>query len=151
MSSVISGFPGIGKMYFKQHSNLKVVDSDSSKFSWISSGVRNPDFPRNYINHIREAVREYDIVLVSSHDVVRDALAENCILFVLVFPKRNLKKEYLERFRIRGSSDDFIRFLDSNWNSFIDSMEAQEGCVKVRLSSGESLTDCFSLEGKMIR
>ena len=32
---VISGFPGVGKTYFKNITNLIVLDSDSSKFSWI--------------------------------------------------------------------------------------------------------------------
>ena len=51
---LISGFPGIGKTYYKQKSELNVLDSDSSKFSWIEKDVRHPDFPQNYIDHIKK-------------------------------------------------------------------------------------------------
>ena len=36
MIKVISGFPGIGKSYAaKNLTHLKILDSDSSSFSWI--------------------------------------------------------------------------------------------------------------------
>ena len=38
ISKVICGFPCIGKTYLFKHSDLKIADSDSSKFSWITDG-----------------------------------------------------------------------------------------------------------------
>ena len=65
MTKVISAFPGTGKSYFHQNSNLDILDSDSSKYSWISEGVRNPDFPDNYMAHIKGKIGSADIILVS--------------------------------------------------------------------------------------
>ena len=56
MTRVISAFPGTGKSYFHRNSDSKVLDSDSSKFSWIEEGVRHPDFPNNYMTHIKENI-----------------------------------------------------------------------------------------------
>jgi hypothetical protein len=139
---VISGFPGVGKTYYKNNSiySLKVTDSDSSKFSWVKEGVRHPDFPQNYINHIK-TLHEYRFVFVSSHDVVRRALVDNNIYFTLVFPERNLKEEYLNRFKNRGSNKNFTNLLDTNCNIFIDSMENQTNCDLIRLGPGEFLKD----------
>ena len=51
---VISGFPGIGKSYlFNNGKNILIIDSDSSNFSWLEPGVRNPEFPHNYMKHIK--------------------------------------------------------------------------------------------------
>jgi len=139
MIKVISGFPGIGKTYYKQNSNLNVLDSDSSKFSWIDKGFRNPDFPHNYIEHIKENLNKIDVILVSSHKLVRDALVNNNIYFVLIFPERNLKEEYIKRFEGRGSDKGFINMIRNNWNSFMDEMENQKRCRLIKLKSGEFL------------
>jgi hypothetical protein len=134
---VISGFPGVGKTYFKEHYPGSVADSDSSLFSWVSPGIRNLDFPQNYMNHIVTNIN--DIVLVSSHKVVRDALVLNGIYFTLVYPERDLKQEYLERFRVRGSNEDFITLLDTMWDEWIDQLNMQWYCHKIVLQAGETL------------
>jgi len=145
---VISGFPGVGKTYCKQNSSLSILDSDSSKFSWmenryIEKGIKNPNFPQNYIDHIKGClkVNKADIIFVSSHKIVRCALVNNNINFILVFPERNLKKEYIRRFEDRDSDQEFIDMIDNNWDSFIDEMENQNGCEIVKLKFGEFLSD----------
>ena len=142
-AKVISGFPATGKTYYKYKSNLSVLDSDSSKFSWVRTGVRHPDFPQNYIKYIKENLNKVDIILVSSHKVVRDALVKNKINFTLVFPERSLKEEYIKRFQTRGNDQNFINMLHNNWDSFIDEMENQEKCKIIRLAAGEFLTNCL--------
>lgn len=84
-TKIISAFPGTGKSWlFKNYPGL-FLDSDSSDFSWTSPGVRNPDFPSNYITHIKQNIGKYKKIFVSSHDVVRKALVENGIPFTLVY------------------------------------------------------------------
>ena len=118
---VISAFPGTGKSWWYEHykHELKVYDSDSSKFSWIEPGVRNPEFPNNYIKHIKEIYDEADIIFVSSHKAVRDALNENGITFYGMFPTIGDKDIYLERYKNRGSSEEFISMMDKKYESFI--------------------------------
>lgn len=107
-------------MYYRVH------DSDSSKYSWLYDGEgnktdqRNPDFPNNYIEHIRKLDEiPFNIILVSSHDVVRDALAAAELPFFVAFPDIKKKDEYLERYRERGSDDAFVKLLDENWDKWI--------------------------------
>lgn len=141
---VISGFPGIGKSHFfrlMEKSGKRVLDSDSSNFSWIEKGVRHPDFPQNYINHIKDNLHTSDIILVSSHNIVRDALVKNNIPFILVYPNRSIKEEYINRYKIRGSDNNFIDLLQKNWDNFIDDCENQIGCEKIIINSGEYLSD----------
>lgn len=138
---IISAFPGVGKSYLFRNSKLSVLDSDSSNYSWVSKGVRNSDFPNNYINHIKDNIGVADVILISSHKIVRDALVENGIDFTLVYPSKECKDEYLERYKSRGSDNGFISMIDSNWDEFINELDNQENCNKVILMKGEYLSN----------
>lgn len=141
---VISGFPGIGKSYLTNKHGDKVSDSDSSLFSWVKGkeGVeRNPDFPSNYMEHIKEVSKTHDYVLVSSHEEVRRALEDNGINYTSVYPDIALKDEYIERYRKRGSHEKFIDLISENWDEFILSLEKESFPNKLVLKKGEFLSD----------
>ena len=139
-TKIISGFPAVGKSHY-QENKTNVLDSDSSKFSWISEGVRHPEFPQNYMNHIKDNLDHADTILVSSHKVVRSALVDNDLDFTLVYPKRELKQEYLDRCKSRGSDNAFLEMLSSNWDNFLDELDSQQNCKKILLESGQYLSD----------
>lgn len=150
---IVSGFPGVGKTRFVEwatnvtedgKSLATILDSDSSQFSWLEPGVRNPDFPNNYIQHIKDNIEQADIILVSSHDVVRKALINVEIDFWLVFPRKGIKQEYLKRYEDRGSDDKFVQLLDANWEQWVGECEAlidTPGINLVPLGAGQYLTD----------
>lgn len=141
---VISGFPGVGKSYlFNNKSNLQVLDSDSSNFSWIEKGVRHPDFPNNYIKHIKENIGVVDIILVSSHKVVRDALKENNIKYDIYYPSIESKEIYVERYRNRGNEEGFIKLVNENWDSWIHEIEEETFPTKIKMEGNSFLKDYF--------
>ena len=148
---IISGFPGIGKSYFKANSSLNVKDSDSSQFSWISEGIRNPKFPQNYIEHINRLVEDNttEVILVSSHKDVRKGLVANNIYFTLVYPDKALKEEYLQRYIDRGSPESFIKLISNNWDNFLNELDKQDNCKKVILKKDEYLNDVIESSTKV--
>ena len=131
---VVSGFPGVGKTHLFNNKEIDILDSDSSKFD-------KSDFPSNYIRHIKENLGKVDVILVSSHKDVRDALHNESIDFTLVYPSRELKNEFIERYKNRGSNEKFIELVSNNWDSWINELESQEGCKHIQLKSGEYLSD----------
>ena len=139
---VISAFPACGKSHMFNNYNGKpytMLDSDSSEFSWIKeNGIntkeRDPNFPNNYIQHIKDNIGKVDVIFVSSHEVVRRALNENSINFFMVYPGKGMKEEWIRRFRERGNDKNFIDFISNNWEKFIDEIEAEEKCLKEKLS-----------------
>ena len=141
MTVVISGFPGVGKSFATCGSDVRILDSDSSVFSWISPGVRDPKFPENYMEHIRSNNGSVDVIFVSSHEVVRDALRENRIPYVLVYPRRDLKAEYIQRYRMRGSDEKFIEFISAHWDEFLDSIEKETYPRLEQLGAGMYVSD----------
>lgn len=131
---VISAFPGCGKTHFykKFGRAFNILDSDSSEFSWVKDSeghntkVRNPEFPQNYITHIKDNLNTAEVIFVSSHKEVREALVKAKIHFVLVYPDISLKDEWIKRFVRRGSNGDFIGFIYSKWDEFIEDLEHEE-------------------------
>lgn len=114
---IYSIFPACGKTWLYEHQedyDLKILDSDSSDFGWVYTNidengnvirgvrkVRNPDFPNNYIKHIKENIGKYDCIFVSSHAPVREALDAESIDFTIVYPEQSCKAEWVGRCYIR--------------------------------------------------
>lgn len=138
---VICGFPGVGKSHFQKkmmdEKNLIVADSDSSTFD-------KEFFPTNYIQHIKKLLNdnETDVILISSHAIVREALGVNQIDFTLVFPDISLKEEFIQRYKDRGSPPAFVELLGNNWDAWIKECQDDQNAVdKVILKQGEFLSD----------
>lgn len=134
-NNVFSGFPGVGKStVFRNAAGLVVADSDSSTFD-------KKEFPDNYLMHIQETRPKVDVLLVSSHNVVRDELEERGIPFHLVYPTVDQKDEYMARYKQRGSPQPFLDLMDQNWEKFIGECAQQIGCTHVVLKPGQFLGD----------
>jgi len=115
---------------------VPVFDSDSSLFDKAA-------FPQNYIAHIQSVLSQFDdvVIFVSSHEEVRKALHDAGIEFTLVYPQRELKEEYIQRYINRGNAQGFIDMMQARWNDFIDSCEADSTPHKVIMEESEYLGD----------
>lgn len=145
-SIIIFGFPGVGKSYAYDHQEelqATIQDSDSSHFHWLYQGegfdnpvldedgkkVVHPAWPANYAEYISLTGREQkdvpDFILVSTHKEVMEAILalEFPETWILV-PARDDKEKYLELYKQRGSSPEFIQNMDKNWDAFIDSVHS---------------------------
>jgi hypothetical protein len=134
---IISAFPGTGKSWYHNKYPDITLDSDSSQFSWVESvggKIRNPEFPNNYIKHIKENIGKYKFIFVSSHKEVRDALLENCLFFYLIYPDEDRKIEFINRFIDRGNNINFINLVSTNWENWIKECDFCDiGCKQVRM------------------
>lgn len=125
---IISAFPGMGKSFVWSMNMETCLDSDSSNFSWLkkpdgtNSTVRNPEFPQNYIEHIKQNIGKYEFIFVSSHQVVREALIQECLFFYLVYPVKWMKDVFIERYEKRKSPIQFIDLLSKNWEEWINEL-----------------------------
>lgn len=149
---LICAFPGTGKSYLAKQYPWRMLDYDSSRFSWRtnSEGVkeRNPDFPNNYIKHIKSLMEanRYEVIFVSSHSEVRQALKENGIFFTLVYPRLQDKSKYIKRYSDRGNTEDFIKSVSRNWRTWILTLQAEiDGCENIELQS-DYIWDMFEHE-----
>ena len=174
---VVSAFPCCGKTYaFENYQDkYSILDSDSSKFSWIlrkrtkeeleiakkawesephlldgdgyinqikdeEIKVRNPDFPKNYIEHIKENIGKVDFIFVSSHLQVREAMKEADIRYCTVYPKEEMLNEWVGRMYLRGNNEQFIKFQIEHWEEFMHNITFEPyGFGICRLGNNEYL------------
>ena len=114
------GFPGVGKS--SVNSELRIVDADCERFRFIAPETgsdslhsqqatecaqRNPAYPGNYLDYIRAV--DADIVLLNCHISLLEMLDRENLL--LVYPSADLKKEYLQRYLLRGDSGTYIHHM----------------------------------------
>lgn len=138
---IISAFPGVGKTYFFENKKeYNCLDSDSSNFSWIienNEKKRNPDFPNNYITHIKQNIGKYDFIFISSHKEIREALIENCIHFYLVYPDfldAEEKERYMNIYKNRGNDEDFVKLISLNWEKWLkECFNTKQGCINLMM------------------
>jgi len=146
-SVLISGFPGIGKStLFNTAGELKFLDSDSTNFSWKDKEKqeRNPEWPKNYLDHIASNIDKNDAVFISTHKEVRDALTAAGIPFTLVYPSLEMKEEYIQRYLDRGNNPQFVELLKQHYETWITELMAQKGCTHVVLGQGQYLSDVMA-------
>lgn len=91
---------------------INYSDSDSSKFS-------KKYFPKNYIKHIKKIRTEKQLVFVSSHIDVRNELVKEKIPFIYVIPTLDRKIEFLENYKNRGNTQEFIDNVSINWDRWL--------------------------------
>jgi hypothetical protein len=133
---LVAAFPGTGKSHYCNVDSDYIpqgfaTDSDSSQFD-------KNHFPENYIEHIKQKISEgYARVFISSHKDVREALVLNNLPFVLIYPAKELKEEYIERYKQRGNNEKFIQLLSDNWDNWIDECKSQTGCYHIELKSNQ--------------
>lgn len=139
-TKIISAFPGCGKTHFFNNNTLTCLDSDSSNFSWVYSELgikeRNPLFPQNYINHIKENIGKYEYILISSHEEVREALLDECIFFYLIYPSYEMKDSFIKRYVERGSDEAFVSLLSKNWHDWLNAIwvTPSKGFKKIKMT-----------------
>ncbi len=154
---VIAGFAGIWKTTLaKKYSN--VMDVESTPYKYDYSGldsydpekvkgkewrILNKDFPMNYIQAVKKAQEEYDIVLVWIHP--EEALPyydKYWIDYYLCFPTKDALGEYEKRFRERGNNETYIDKVISSfthrYQQFIENPHK-----KIELSKWETLEDAL--------
>ena len=134
---VICGFPGVGKTYCVNNndSDLVIIDSDSSLFSWEydengnKTNVRNKDFPNNYIGYIKENIGKVDIIFVSTHNEVIKALNEHKIKHAIIYPNllTTCKYTWINRYVERGSEKEFVDLMIENFYTYIMDIENDVG------------------------
>lgn len=147
---IICGFPGVGKTSVANN-RKNILDAESSAFSWNwnpeepqKGRERNPEFPHNYIRFIKENMEKYDVILVSTHKAVRDALIYEGISFISVIPELNCKNEYMIRYLQRGSSIEFIEDLYENWARYIENI-VDDGFPVIWMEKGKYLKDVLGV------
>lgn len=132
---IISAFCGTGKTYICENSNKKnFIEFECWKY--------NKDyFPDNYIRDIYSKIGQVDAIFISTNQIGLDALKKLGLKIILIYPELELKNEYMERYRIRGSSDDFIQTFSKYWDGWGKEIRENKNCIHIVLKRGQYISD----------
>ena len=117
-------------------------DGDSSE-----AGKANPfnemrkDWPHNYIEAIKSALRKEKILLIPSDLRVLELLRRESISYILCYPQRSAKEVYRQRFIDRGNTEDFLEVFINGWDYYIDKLETDKADKRIVLEPYQYLCD----------
>ena len=164
---IISTMAGAGKSTLtKSRTDLNITDSDSAGWSFVmkdnqyldvngnptqvaSERVTNPNFVKEYMAEIDKRLAENDVVFVSAHKTVRDALNDSGKDWIYVAYKADIKDEVVERIRNRDSeqpNEIIANITEKFWDDWMDDAKDYPAPKKYFLGSGEYLSDLNLLE-----
>lgn len=106
---IICGFAGIGKSTLARTLE-NVVDLESTPFE--------KDWDR-YVKVAKHMANNGYLVLLSCHKELREKLHESGIDYVVAMPDKSMKEVYLNRYKNRKNTKDFIEMMDKNWDNFL--------------------------------
>jgi len=133
-TEICAAFCGTGKSYLCS----KFPDTYKELECWE---YRDSDFPENYIANIMSVTGDVKYLFISTDPIVLNKLHDLGIDVRLIYPKNELKLEYLRRYKNRNSSPEFIAMIDDNWDRWINELKEQLYTKHTILESGEFLLD----------
>lgn len=152
---VISAYPASGKTYMYSNYNGNpyiMLEADINKFKWtvddkghITNDI-NPDFPENYINYVKDNIGKVDVIFISYDKEMRDILSSRGIRYFLVYPDKQMKKDWVRRMMMQGKRGDFINYIIENFDASIDEIESNRthsNVCKLRLTLSNPYLDNF--------
>ncbi len=147
-TKIIAAFPGTGKSHFVSNSRKSAIDLDSNSYTsgYTAGGAaRNQDFPDNYISAIERTRGKSSLLFIAVHPLVIERLLSKKVQLTLVYPEASLKHEYMQRFRERGDSQDFIELMDKTWNELLARLAQYKDIELIVLRQGQFISDVLEL------
>lgn len=116
---IICGFPGTGKTMMARLSNW--VDLESTPFEkdwWRYAKVAKHMSDNGYT------------VMVSTHRELLERLEQMEVSYTVVVPPVSDKDIYINRYKQRGNTDDFISTVEENWENWISDIVTHRSVLR---------------------
>ncbi len=138
---IIAGFAGVGQSFY-QAKNPECYDATQCYDTEAMAYLPKDAFFRSYLRHIIGAMQEnkHRVIFVDMYEGLLERMTEYGLKFTVVYPHRDLKKEYIDRYRQRQDDTSFIKKISDDWNYWITFWDAST-YKKCRLASGQFLSD----------
>ena len=132
-----AAFPGTGKTYLCNQTNINAIEIEYWKY-------KNDRLQKKYIEDIKKQIGNIDYIFISTEPKGLKLLQKQGFDIILVYPKNELKNEYLDRYIARDSPPDFIGVFMKYWDTWINELKEQNYCKHKILKSGEYLQDIIN-------
>ncbi len=151
MGIFIYAFTATGKSTVaKRYSNVIDMESTLYKYTGNSnedeskkSTVRqlNKEWPENYFKALMQVRDKYDYILISD-EICDKFLRENNFEYWWIYPREDLKEEYMDRCKKRGNNSEFIKWYSKLWKEWIEKCKSDKFAIKhIELQSNQYIED----------
>jgi hypothetical protein len=103
--------------------------------------VLRMEWPFNYVDAIKAEMREGKHLLIPTDYYVMMMLRVKNMPYVVCYPERSAKDEYLRRYLQRGNTVEFTDIFIGRWDKFLDGFESDRYGRHIILKPGEFLSD----------
>lgn len=167
---LIMAYMGTGKTELENRYD-NVIDFDFQDYKYIydesirhlpleqrkgSTNLRteNPDYPENFLADAVKLLNEGKIVVspfiehvFKAYDSFNIASQVENLRTILVCPTRDNFDEYVERFKKRGNSDEFIARREKEFSSLVDLFEQTNNYERIIIKYGQYLSEALEENG----
>lgn len=167
---LIMAYMGTGKTEL-ENNYANVVDFDFQDYKYIydesirhlpleqrkgSTNLRteNPNYPKNFLDDAKKLLNEGKIVVSPFIDHVFEAYDSsniksqiNDLRIILVCPERDNFNEYIERFKNRGNSSEFIARRENEFSSLMDIFDNSNNYEKIVMKPEQFLSEALEEYG----
>jgi hypothetical protein len=130
-----AAFPGTGKTYFCGHSQLKAIEVEFWQY----------ESRKQYIQDVKAQMGKVDFVFLSTDVEGLQLLHNEGLEIFLVYPQKNLRNKYLDRYIERDNPYDFIGTMMKYWDATIEKLKEQKYCKHIVLEKNQYLSDVLHL------
>ena len=127
-----AAFCGTGKTFICEKTDIKSIEIEYWKY-------KEKGLYAEYIKEIKNHIGKVNYIFISTEPDGLKLLHKEGFDITLVYPKNELRNEYLDRFIERDSPHDFIGPFMKYWNIWIDELKDQKYCKHIVLEKGQYL------------
>jgi len=132
-TTVYAAWCGTGKTHFC-NSNDTAVEIEYWKYKGRNSA-------KNYLKDVKKQMGKASYIFISTDPAGLKILQNQGINIVLVYPKNELRNEYLDRYIARDDPYDFIGTMMKYWDVWLNELKEQDYCKHIVLKNGEYLSE----------
>lgn len=130
-----AAFPGTGKTFICNNSKLKAIEVEFWQY----------ESQKQFIQDVKSQLGKVDIIFLSTEFEGLQLLHNEGLEFCLVYPQKNLRNEYLDRYIERDNPYDFIGTMMKYWDTTIEKLKEQKYCKHIILEKNQYLNDVLHL------
>lgn len=129
-----AAFCGVGKTYICNNTDIKAVEIEYWKY-------KEKGMFKEYIEDVKMQFGKVEYIFLATEPAGMKLLYDEGFEIILVYPKNELRNEYLDRYIGRDSPYDFIGAFMKHWDVWIDELKYQKYCKHIVLGKGQYLQD----------
>ncbi len=157
---IVAAYAGTGKSEFCKRYPSEAIDLICMPYKYINfyevanelsdeedikanmDLVLRPNWENDYYDELKRLNNKYPekLIIIPTIKSIMSRLKEDDIPYTVVYPNRDCKEEYRQRYINRGNNQSFLDVFIEGWDVMLDGLDCLGGVV-IEIEEGQYLTD----------